>query len=420
MAMDKPRANPPKKRGKLYASIAIVAAVILTVGLSQLKPAPPSVDRQLAWTDTVERGTMVRNIRGPGTLVPEQIQIIAAVTNGRVVEKLVDPGVTVEPNTVLLRLENPDVQLNLLAEQRQLTSGRSALVSMETTLASNRLNQEAAVAQIVQQYSEAARTDSVNEELWSKQLITRNEYLTAKDNLEQLKTRVDIERQKLAMQVNSIESQLEAQRAEIDQLERMVAFRQDQLESMNVTAGTSGVLQRLGQTGDLEIGQYILSGQELARVVQPGRLKAVLRIPETQAVDVVVGLAAEIDTRNGVIHGRVVRIDPAAQGGTVGVDVALPEDLPPGARPDLSVDGRIIISQLDDVLHVGRQQYANPRSTIGLFKLEPDGNTAVRVPVQIGEASVNEMEVVSGLREGDVVILSDMSQWDSYDRIRLR
>lgn len=420
MAMDKPRANPPKKRGKLYAGIAIVAAVILTLGLSQLKPAPPSVDRELAWTDTVERGTMVRNIRGPGTLVPEQINIISAVTSGRVVERLVDPGVTVEPGQVLLRLENPDVQLALLNEQRQLTSARSGLVSMESNLASGRLNQEAAVAQIEQQYNDAARTDSVNEELWAQQLITRNEYLNAKDNLAQLKTRVSIERQKLAVLENSIEAQLDAQRAEIQQLEQMVAFRRDQIESMDVTAKTSGVLQRLGQDGILEIGQYILSGQELGRVVQPGKLKAVLRIPETQAVDVVVGLAAEIDTRNGVIHGRVVRIDPAAQGGTVGVDVALPDDLPAGARPDLSVDGRIIISQLDDVLHVGRQQYANPNSTIGLFKLEADGNEAMRVSVQIGAASVNEMEIVGGLREGDVVILSDMSQWDSYDRIRLR
>jgi HlyD family secretion protein len=420
MAMDKPRANPPKKRGKLYAGIAIAAAVIVTLGLSQLKPAPPSVDRELAWTDTVERGTMVRNIRGPGTLVPEQIQIISAVTNGRVVERLVDPGMEVEPSTVLLRLENPDVQLQLLSEQRQLTNARSSLVSMESTLESNRLNQQAAVATAAQQYNDAARTDSINEELWAQQLISRNEYLTAKDNFSQLKTRVDIEREKLKVVEGSIEAQLEAQRAEINQLEQIVAFRQDQLESMNVTAKSSGVLQRLGNDGNLEIGQYILSGQELARVVQPGKLKAVLRIPETQAVDVVVGQAAEIDTRNGVIHGTVMRIDPAAQGGTVGVEVSLPDDLPPGARPDLSVDGRIIINQLDDVLHVGRQQYANPNSTIGLFKLEADGNHAVRVSVRIGAASVNEMEVVNGLNEGDIVILSDMSQWDSYDRIRLR
>jgi multidrug resistance efflux pump len=363
---------------------------------------------------------MVRNIRGPGTLVPEQINIISAVTSGRVVERLVDPGITVDPSTVLLRLENPDVQLQLLAEQRQLTNARSSLVSMQSNLASNRLNQESALGTIVQQYNEAARTDSVNEELWSKQLITRNEYLTAKDNVMRLKAAVAIEREKLEVVENSIEAQLEAQRAEINQLEQIVEFRREQLESMNVTAKSTGVLQRLGQDGTLEIGQYVLSGQELARVVQPGKLKAVLRIPETQAVDVVIGLAAEIDTRNGVIHGRVVRIDPAAQGGTVGVDVSLPDDLPPGARPDLSVDGRIIISQLDDVLHVGRQQYANPNSTIGLFKLVPGGNEAVRVSVQIGAASVNEMEIMGGLNEGDIVILSDMSQWDSYDRIRLR
>jgi len=418
--MDKPRTNPPKKRGKLYLALTIVAAVVITLGLSQLKPAPPSVDRELAWTDTVERGMMVRNIRGPGTLVPEQIQIISAVTNGRVVSRLVDPGMPVEANTVLLRLENPDVELQLLESQRQLTSARSELVNLTSSLESQRLNQEGVVAQIQQQYNDAARTDSVNEELNAKGLITRNQYLADKDNLHQLGARLVIEGKRLDVLTNSIDAQLEAQRNQVEQLRQIVAFRQGQLESMNVTAKSSGVLQRLGQDGNLEIGQYILSGQELARVVQPGKLKAVLRIPETQAVDVVVGQPAEIDTRNGVIVGRVVRIDPAAQGGTVGVDVALPDELPAGARPDLSVDGRIIVDQLPDVLHVGRQQYANPNSTIGLFRLEPDGRTAVRVSVQIGAASVNEMEIRGGLREGDVVILSDMSQWDSYDRIRLK
>jgi len=420
MAMDKPRANPPKKRGKLYAGIAIVVAVVGTLGLSRMGPALPSVDHELAWTDTVERGTMVRNIRGPGTLVPEQIQIISAVTSGRVVEKLIDPGVHVEPSTVLLRLENPDVRLQLLEERRQLTDAKSGLVNTEAQLESSRLNQESQVAQVEQQYLEAARTDSVNEELWAKKLITRNDYLKGKENVRQLKTRLDIERKKLDVQLNSTDAQLDAQRAAVEQLEQMVAFREEQLGSMNVTAGASGVLQRLGVDGILEIGQFIQSGQELARVVQPGKLKAVLRIPETQAVDVVIGQDAEIDTRNGVIHGTVIRIDPAAQGGTVGVDVALPDELPAGARPDLSVDGRIIISQLDDVLHVSRQQYANPNSTIGLFRLEPDGNTAVRVSVQVGAASVNEMEIISGLKEGDVVILSDMSQWDSYDKIKLK
>jgi multidrug resistance efflux pump len=418
--MDKPRANPPKKRGKLYLALGIVGAVVITLGLSQLKPAPPSVESELAWRDTVERGPMVKQIRGPGTLVPERIQIISAVTSGRVVERLVEPGTTVEANTVLLRLENPDVELQLLESQRQLTSARSELVNLTSTLESTRLLQAGAVAQLESQYREAARKDSVNEELFAKQLIQRNQYLTDKDNVAQLKQRLGFEKERLKVQTGTIDTQLAAQREQVERLQQIVAFRQQQLQSMNVTAKAAGVLQRLGPDGNLEVGQYVLSGQELARVVQPGKLKAVLRVPETQIVEVAIGQEAEIDTRNGIITGRVVRIDPAAQNGTVGVDVSLPDQLPASARPDLSVDGRIIVDRLPDVLHVSRQQYANANSTIGLFKLESDGKTAVRVSVQIGAASVNEMEIKGGLNEGDIVILSDMSQWDSYDRIRLK
>jgi HlyD family secretion protein len=418
--MDKPRANPPKKRGKLYLAAGIIGAVVITLGLSQLKPAPPSVESELAWRDTVERGAMVKQIRGPGTLVPERIQIISAVTSGRVVERLVEPGTTVDANTVLLRLENPDVELQLLESQRQLTSARSELVSLTSSLESTRLLQAGAVAQLESQYREAARKDSVNEELYAKQLIQRNQYMTDKDNLAQLKERLGFEKERLKVQTGTIDTQLAAQREQVDRLQQIVAFRQQQLQSMTVTAKAAGVLQRLGPDGNLEVGQYVLSGQELARVVQPGKLKAVLRVPETQIVEVTIGQEAEIDTRNGIITGHVVRIDPAAQTGTVGVDVSLPDDLPASARPDLSVDGRIIVDRLPDVLHVSRQQYANQNSTIGLFRLEPDGKTAVRVSVQIGAASVNEMEIKSGLNEGDIVILSDMSQWDSYDRIRLK
>jgi multidrug resistance efflux pump len=418
--MDKPRANPPKKRGKLYAAIAIVGAVGVTLGLSQLKPAPPSVDGELAWRDTVEVGEMVRQIRGPGTLVPEQIQIISALTAGRVEEVLVDAGETVEPTTVLLRLSNPDVELALLDAQRQLTNARSTLINLTSTLESNRLAQAGALATIESQYADALRQDKVNEDLNAKNLITRNQYETDKGRLNELKQRLEYEKKRLEVQTNTIDSQLSAQREEVDRMVEIVAFRQNQVGSMLVRAGTNGVLQRMGTTGRLEIGQYVQSGTELARVVQPGRLKAELRIPETQVVDVAVGQEAEIDIRNGVLIGKVIRIDPAAQTGTVGVDVSLPAELPAGARPDLSVDGRIIVDKLDNVMHVGRPNHANANQTIGLFKLEPDGKTATRISIQVGQVSVNEMEVKQGLKAGDVVILSDMSQWDSYDRIRLR
>jgi multidrug resistance efflux pump len=416
MAMDKPRANPRKKRGPLYIGIAVVAAALITLGLSRLKPAPPSVDRAAQIIDTVKRGPMVKQVRGPGTLVPEQIRIIPAVTSGRVVEVLARPGTIVEPGTPLLRMDNPDVMLQLLDAQRQLTSARSELVTMTASLEQQRLTQEGAVAALQTQYNDAVRQDKVNEELNQKGLIEPNRYAQAKDLLKELSERLDLEKRRLKLQVGSVDEQLDAQKKQVDRLMQIVAFREEQLESMNVNAGSNGVLQRL----DLEIGQWVNSGTELARVVQPEKLKAVLRIPETQAVEVVLGQTAEIDTRNGIVSGTVVRIDPASQGGTVGVDIALPDELPAGARPDLSVDGRIEIARLADVLHMGRPPFGNAESTIGVFKLEPDGKTAVRVSVKLGVASVNEIEVKSGLSQGDAVILSDMSAWDAYDRVRLR
>jgi HlyD family secretion protein len=262
-------------------------------------------------------------------------------------------------------------------------------VNLTASLKTATLSQEGSVAQLESLYNEAVRQDKVNEELHAKGLITENEYAAAKDNLAESKKRLDLERERLEVQKGSIDAQLEAQRAQVDRLTKIVAFRTDQLESMNVTAPTAGTLQRLGPDGRLEIGEYVLAGMELARVVQPDRLKAELRIPESQAVDIVIGQEAEIDTRNGIVMGHVVRIDPAAQGGSVGVDVALPKDLPAGARPDLSVDGRVIVDRLDNVLFMSRPGYGSANSTIGL-------------------------------KEGDVVILSDLSQWDSYDRIRLK
>ncbi|MGH7502123.1 MAG: HlyD family secretion protein [Longimicrobiales bacterium] len=420
--MDKPRTNPPKKRGKLYLAAAIVGAVVITVGLSQLDPAPPSVEREIAWMDTVERGPMVRQVRGAGTLVPEQVRIISAITAGRIEQVMVDPGMVVEQGQLLVRLTNPDVQLQLLESQRSLSNARTALLTLQVTLEQSQLTQQGTIAALLTQLNAAVRQDSVNEELNQQQLITRNEYLAGKDLVRELRQRFEAEQKNLQVLEGSLAGRLNAGQSEVDRLEQIVAFRNQELQSMDVRAAEGGVVQRLGPpgTGRLEIGQYVLPGTELARIVQPDLLKAELRIPETQMVDVTLGQDVEIDTRNGVVRGTVVRIDPGAQNGTVGVDVKLPENLPAGARPDLSVDGRIIVDHLDNVLHMNRPNVAAANATIGLFKLEADGRTAVRVSVQIGAASVNEVEVAGGLNEGDIVILSDMSQWDNYDRIRLR
>ena len=414
--MDKPRVNPKKKRRPFYIAGTVVLVAMISLGLSQLKPAAPPVDRATAWMDTVERGPMVRQVGGPGTLVPEQVFNIPAVTAGRVEEVHARPGTPVEPGTPLLRLSNPDVELQLLEAERQLTSARSALESLRASLQTDILNLEASLATARSQYNEAVRQDSVSQELLRKQLIAANEAATARDRLEEQKKRLDVEKKRLELQRGTVDSRLQAQEAEVQRLIQIVEFRRRELQSMNVVAGTDGILQQL----DLEVGQWVSPGLQLARVVKPERLKAVLWIPETQAVDVAIGQIAQIDTRNGIVQGRVVRIDPSAQGGTVGVDVELPAELPAGARPDLSVDGKIEIERLDDVLHVGRPQYGSANSRISLFKLEPDGKGAVRVVVELGQSSVNEIVVRSGLNEGDIVILTDMSQHDAHDRVRLR
>ncbi len=417
--MDKPRVNPKKKRRPFYIAGAVLVTAGITVGLTQLKPAAPTVDAAVIWRDTVVRGDMIRQVGGPGTLVPVEILIIPAITAGRVEEIFARPGTPMQPGTPLMRITNPDVQLQLLEAERQLSNARTGLVTLEVNLESQRLNQAAQLATVQNQFSEAQRQARANEELLRKGLIPANQAATTRDQLEELKQRLSLEQQRLQVLTSNIQNQIDSQKREVERLTQIVAFRRSELQSMNVVAGTDGVLQRLGP-GELEIGQWVNSGFELARIVKPGRLKAVLRIPETQAVDVAIGQVAHIDTRNGIVDGVVRRIDPAAQNGTVGVDVELPDRLPPGARPDLSVDGKIEIERLDDVLYMGRPQFGNANSTIGLFKLEPDGKHAIRVTVQLGQSSVNEIVIRQGLSEGDVVILSEMSQWDEYNRVRLR
>lgn len=420
--MDKPRTDKPKKRGPLYIAAALLGAVIITVGLSRLKPAPPSVEAATILVDTVRRGPLVKAVRGPGTLIPEDIRIIPAVTPGRIEEILVRPGTEVDAGTLLMRLSNPDIELQLLEAERQLNQARTDLLNLQSTLQTNKFSQEAVVANARTQFNEAERQYRLSQELISRGLMTENEASASKDRYDEAQTRLEVEQQRLSVMENQTDVQIASQQSQVERLQQIVAFRRDQVSSMNVVAGTDGVLQVLGglQQGNLEIGQYVQSGMELGRVVKPGKLKAMLRIPETQAVDVVIGQLANIDTRNGIVQGSVVRIDPAAQAGTVGVDVALPDQLPAGARPDLSVDGNIEITRLEDVLYVGRPPYGGVNSTIGMFKLERGTNEAIRVQVTLGVSSVNHVEVRSGLIEGDAVILSDMSAYDNYDRVRLR
>jgi HlyD family secretion protein len=414
--MDKPRTSNRKKRQPLYIGGGVALAALITLGLSQLKPAPPSVEGAAIYTDTVRRGELVRQVRGPGTLTPEHIRIIPAVTAGRVDEILARPGTVVEAGTVLLRLSNPETELSLLESERQYAQARTETVNLRASLQTQILQLEGSVAQVQSQYNEAVRQANTSAELAARGLIAANEVSRAQDQVEELRTRLAIEKQRLELARGTVDAQLESQQLQVERLASLVAMRRDQLRSMDVRAGTAGVLQQL----NLEVGQWVNSGHELARVVEPGRLKAVLRIPDTQMRDVVIGQTALIDTRNDTIRGRVVRIDPAAQGGTTGVDVALDGDLPASARPDMSIDGTIEIDRLNDVLYVSRPNYGSAGQTIGLFVVSADGKTAERTQVRLGQTSVNFVEVVQGLKQGDRVILSDMQQWDAHNRVRIR
>jgi HlyD family secretion protein len=411
-------ARAPVRRGRqrlIYGALALVAVVLASLGLHGLKPAAPKVDRSAVWIDSVQRGPLVIEVRGPGTLVPERIRYISAVTAGRVERRLAEAGEAVKPGTVLLELSNPDVQLEALESERQLTVSRAEQVNLQADLASQRLNQEAQVAAAKAASREAQRNAEAAESLVAKHLISANEASRTHDQAEELSTRFDVEQQRLDIMRAAADSQLLLQRAQVDRLRDVNQFQRGRVRSMVVLAGADGILQEL----PLEVGQWAQSGATLARIVEPGRLKAVLRIPETQAKDVTIGQPAAIDTRNGVAQGKVVRIDPAVQNGTVTVDVSLQGELPRGARPDLSVDGTIQIERLDNVLLLGRPAFGQSGSRVGLFKLTPDGREAVRTTVRLGRTSVNTVEVVGGLVQGEKVIISDMSRWDGVDRVRL-
>ncbi len=414
--MDVARAKPPNttRRYQLIGGGVLLLAV--TIWVARMKPAAPTVERPTLSIDSVVSGAMVREVRSPGSLVPEQIRWISAVAPGRVEKKLVQPGERVTAGTILMELSNPDVEIQLLQAERQLTDAQAQLVSLQVSLETQRLTQAGVVAQTRTAYLDAVRNAAASKTLADQQLISVFDAARAKELAEDLTERLGLERQRLAIFTDNIPAQLAVQREQVARLKAVVEFQRSLAGAMTVRAGADGVLQEL----PLEVGQFATSGTTIAKVVQPERLKAVLRVQENQARDVAIGQSAVIDTRNGLVRGRVSRIDPSSTGGMVSVDIALLDSLPKGARPDLSIDGTIEIERLGKVLHVGRPTYGQANATIGLFKLSADGNEAVRVQVKLGRTSANAVEIVSGLQAGDLIILSDMARFDAVDRVRVK
>jgi len=419
--VDIKRAPASKKKQYIAWGSGILAIVVVSLGLSRLKPAAPSVDRATLWVDQVKQGELLREVRAAGTLVPEHIRIIAAVTAGRIEQLPVRPGVTVGPGTLLVEMSNTDVQLQALQAEQSLSQARSGLSSLRTQLLQQRLAQEASLAQLKTMLDAANRTLREREGLAAKNLSSAYELASARETAAELATRYEIEKQRLDEMNRSAKEQLALNEDQVARLGDIVREQMNRVRSMRVVAGETGVLQTLGNSGTmLELGQWVNPGMELARVARPGRLKAVLRVAETMARDIVVGQKAEVDTRNGKVPGHVMRIDPASTQGTVIVEIAIDGDLPRGARADMSVDGTIEIERLPNVMHVARPAYGSAESTVGIFKLSDNGGEANRVNVKLGRASVNSIEVVQGLSVGDSIIISDMSQWDNVSRVRLK
>jgi HlyD family secretion protein len=415
------RDTRPQKRKKtsIWAAAAVVGLVAATLFFRSLDPAAPTVEAATIWRDTVRAGTLIRQIRGPGTLVPEQARFITAVTNGRVERIQLLPGARVEAGDVILEMSNPDVNMELLQAQTQLSQAQASLLEMGTNIRTQELQQEGTVATTRRQLAQAGREHETNQRLFdtNPDLVARAELERTRDAVEELEIRLDLEERRLAVIRESLDDQLAAQALQVDRLQAQVRFNQDRLGSLVVRAPYPGLLSPLATP--LQEGQWVLSGQELARIVVPGRLKAEVRIPQTQAQEVAVGQVALVDTRSDTIQGTVTRIDPAVRQGTVTIDVSLPTPLPASARPDLSVDGNVIIEQLDDVVYVGRPTFGQANQRVSLFRLTPDGEYAERVTVVLGASSVNEIEIREGLAPGDVVILSDMSRFDGFDRVRI-
>jgi multidrug resistance efflux pump len=413
--------RPQKKRKRILWVVGGAALLAVAVFGTRLLPtAVPAVDAATVWQDTVEHGTMIRQVRGPGTLIPEQTRWITAETAGRIEQILSLPGTDVRQGDLIMRMSNPDVDMALLTAQQQLSAARAALAQLRTNLQTQELTQRATIASVRTSSLDADRVYRTNQRLFddNPNLVARDDLDRSQELAEELALRLGLEEQRLEVMESTAEVQVAAQEDQIGRLQELVQFNDDRLKSMQVDVPVGGVLAPLEIP--LQEGQWVQSGQQLSRVVVPGRLKAEIRITQTQAQDIVIGQVALIDTRTDTIQGTVTRIDPAVRSGTVTIDVSLPNDLPGSARPDLSVDGNVIIERLDDVTYVGRPTFGQANQRVSIFKVTPDGAFADRVTIQLGASSVNDMQVLEGLTRGDVVILSDMSRWDGYDRVRLR
>jgi HlyD family secretion protein len=403
-------------RQAIYGAVCLLAVVVLTVGLSRLKPAAPSVEASTLWPDTVKRGPMVRQVRGLGTLVPEDTRWIPATTQGRVEQIVLRPGTAVTSASVILELTNPQLDQEVQEAQLKLQSSEATLANVRVQLQNELLQQKATAASIEAEYQKAEMQAEMNNALARDQLVSELVRRQAVLEAEQLAIRRGIGQEQLATQAETSRAQLAVQQSTVDQARAYLALKSRQRDELHVRAGLDGILQLV----PVEVGQQVAPGTNLARVANPGRLKAEIRIAETQAKDLQLGQVASVDTRNGIVAGRVARIDPSVQNGTRTVDVALEGPLPNGAVPDLSVDGTIELERLPDVLFMGRPAFGQDKSTVGLFKVDPATQVATRVPVTLGRSSVSTIEVVAGLQAGDRVILSDMSAWDAVDRVQLR
>jgi HlyD family secretion protein len=418
MDIARPDVGKSRRRNRLLITVAaIVALATVTLGLSRLKPAAPSVDRSVQLIDTVKRGPLLRQVRGSGTLVAEEVNWIPAVTEGRVEKIFIHPGTTatVRADSVLLELSNPELTLAASDASLNLKGAEAEYTDLRVRLESQLLTQEAGAAQVEAEYHQAKLQAEADTELGKSGLVSALNVKLSNVKADELANRSEIEKKRLEIAEESNRAQLAVQESKVDQFRAAAELKRSQLEALRVRAGRDGVLQQL----PVEVGQRVTPGTILAKVAEPGRLKAELKIAETQAKDIQIGQSATIDTRNGIVPGKVIRMDSASQNGTVTVDVRMEGDLPKGARPDLSVDGAIELENLKDALFVGRPAFGQENSTVGIFRLDEDGRGASRVQVKLGRSSVTSIEIVEGLKAGDQVILSDTSAWDAFDRIRL-
>ena len=418
MDIARPEIKRQKRRRQIIWSIVALAILVgVTVGISRLKPAAPTVDRSTIWTDTVKRGSMLRQVRGLGSLIPshEDVRQIPAETEATVIRIDKLPGSQVTADTVLVEMVNPQLEQEALDAQLQVKAAQAEYASLKVKLDSDLMTEKAGAATVNADYNEAERQAQTDKALYDLGVISGLAAKASAGKAQEMVTRDQIEDERLKVNEKAIASQLAVQQAKVEQMRALAELKQTQLDKLRVRAGVDGVLVEM----PLQVGQHVLPGTELAKIVQPNHLMAELKIPETQARDVQIGEPASIDTHNGVIAGEVSRVDPAVQNGTVTVDVKLTGELPKGARPDLSVDGTIDLERMENVLYVGRPAFGQENSTISMFKLDPTGSGASRVQVKTGRASVNQIQIDSGLKEGDTVILSDMSRWDNTDRVRL-